>query len=167
MSLLSLCLFCSLHELATSIVVYVSRMEPTVGLLMQLDRLVQLIESPVFVHVRLQLLESKKYPHLLTTLYGFVKLSSISPLMHTCRILALLPQSTCFQTLKTRLDSMSTHAMLPPTISPSDLLPAAVSHLSPEPLLDITNMLQQMDQVQQKHARRRIREFAEHSLLRK
>ena len=32
----------------------------TVGFLMQIDKLVQLIESPIFIHLRLQMLEPKK-----------------------------------------------------------------------------------------------------------
>ena len=81
----------------------------TVGLLIQLDKLVQLLESTVFTcgsdfrftlamlialqkALRLQLLEPEKHPFLLKALYG---------------LLMLLPQSTAFVTLRNRLNSVS------------------------------------------------------------
>ncbi|KAI9604958.1 hypothetical protein H4Q26_002928 [Puccinia striiformis f. sp. tritici PST-130] len=65
----------------------------TVGLLIQVDKLVQLLESPVFTSLRLQLLEPDKYPFLYKALYG---------------ILMLLPQSSAFATLRNRLGAVST-----------------------------------------------------------
>jgi vacuole morphology and inheritance protein 14 len=64
----------------------------TVNLLIQVDKLVQLIESPVFTYLRLQLLEPEKYPYLYKCMYG---------------ILMLLPQSSAFAALKNRLNSVS------------------------------------------------------------
>jgi vacuole morphology and inheritance protein 14 len=82
----------------------------TVNMLIQVDKLVQLIESPVFTcklyfnhrfivrrlishtDLRLQLLEPEKYPFLYKCMYG---------------ILMLLPQSSAFAALKNRLNSVS------------------------------------------------------------
>ncbi|KAL8840215.1 MAG: hypothetical protein Q9170_001422 [Blastenia crenularia] len=64
----------------------------TVNMLIQIDKLVQLLESPVFTYLRLQLLEPEKYPHLYKCLYG---------------LLMLLPQSSAFAALKNRLNSVS------------------------------------------------------------
>ncbi len=87
----------------------------TIQMLIQIDKLVQLLESPVFtcptstsllpaqqwdpvqlmintVDLRLQLLEPEKYPHLYKCLYG---------------LLMLLPQSSAFAALKNRLNSVS------------------------------------------------------------
>lgn len=64
----------------------------TVNMLIQIDKLVQLLESPVFTYLRLQLLEPDKYPHLYKCLYG---------------LLMLLPQSSAFAALKNRLNSVS------------------------------------------------------------
>lgn len=80
----------------------------TVNILIQIDKLVQLLESPVFTcassnryhswalltapDLRLQLLEPDKYPHLYKCLYG---------------LLMLLPQSSAFAALKNRLNSVS------------------------------------------------------------
>ncbi|KAJ2871833.1 hypothetical protein H4R27_006706, partial [Coemansia aciculifera] len=67
----------------------------TVSFLVQLDKLVQLIESPVFTYLRLQLLDPVRYPELIRALYG---------------LLMMLPQSSAFAILRNRL---STVAMLP------------------------------------------------------
>ena len=83
----------------------------TIQMLIQIDKLVQLLESPVFTcqhangllrqvlsadasdaDLRLQLLEPERYPHLYKCLYG---------------LLMLLPQSSAFAALKNRLNSVS------------------------------------------------------------
>nr|CAG8435610.1 13585_t:CDS:2 [Entrophospora candida]CAG8472970.1 6748_t:CDS:2 [Entrophospora candida] len=69
----------------------------TVNLLIQIDKLVQLLESPVFTYLRLQLLEPEKYPYLFKCLYG---------------LLMLLPQSGAFASLKNRLTSVSSMGFL-------------------------------------------------------
>lgn len=91
-SALSLCLFTSNYELAYLIIKNLADLEVTFQLLTQLDVLVQLLETPIFLKLRLQLLEPEKNPHLYKTLYG---------------ILMILPQSTTFTTLKNRLSSIS------------------------------------------------------------
>ncbi len=60
-----------------------------------MDKLVQIMESPVFSFLRLQLLEPDKHPYLFKSLYG---------------ILMLLPQSTAFKTLQNRLNCV--HSMM-------------------------------------------------------
>nr|CAG8436535.1 876_t:CDS:10 [Entrophospora candida] len=74
-----------------------AEIEITVNLLIQVDKLVQLLESPVFTYLRLQLLEPDKYPHLVKCLYG---------------LLMLLPQSSAFASLKNRLTSVSSMGFL-------------------------------------------------------
>lgn len=77
-------------------------------MLIQIDKLVQLLESPVFtcrssmplaayfaltaIDLRMQLLEPERYPYLYKCLYG---------------LLMLLPQSSAFAALKNRLNSVS------------------------------------------------------------
>jgi vacuole morphology and inheritance protein 14 len=87
---ISLCLLAHAYELAARLVVRVHDMQVTVGLLMQLDKLVQLLESPVFLDARLGLLRPRSggAAALLTTLYG---------------LLMILPQGTAYATLKDRL----------------------------------------------------------------
>jgi len=96
-STFSLCLLCQSYELAAALLFQIAEIEPTVSSLMQLDKLVQLLESPIFIHLRLQLLEPKRYPYLFKSLYG---------------LLMLLPQSSAFQSLHCRLDSVAPIGML-------------------------------------------------------
>jgi len=90
-SLLSLCLLTQAFEHAAELVMQFSKFEMTLPFLVQIDKLVQLFESPIFTHVRLQLLEPEGHPSLIKAL---------------CGILMLLPQSSAFHTLKNRLASV-------------------------------------------------------------
>ena len=70
-----------------------SEMEVTVGFLMQIDKLVKLLESPVFLHLRLQLLDVESPYH--------------APLLKSCYgLLMLLPQSDAFRSLNDRLSTV-------------------------------------------------------------
>lgn len=71
-------------------------MEVTSQLLTQLDVLIQLLELPIFVKLRLQLLEPENHPFLYKTLYG---------------ILMVLPQSSTFMTLRNRLSVCGVHGV--------------------------------------------------------
>ena len=118
---LALCLLSQAHALAASLALSISEIEITVGLLMQLDKLVQLLESPIFVHLRLMLLQPHKHVELVKALYG---------------ILMLLPQSTSFSALSTRLRAVSPLTAFPadatsatsyvPGVISSELLPASL-----------------------------------------
>lgn len=90
-ALLSVCLLAQAHEHAAELVLKFGTLEMTVPFLVQIDRLVQLLESPILTHVRLQLLEPEKHPFLLKALWGIVM---------------LLPQSPAYHTLKNRLSSV-------------------------------------------------------------
>jgi vacuole morphology and inheritance protein 14 len=59
--------------------------------LVQLDRLVALLETPAYAFLRLQLLQPGRYPDLIRALYG---------------LLMLLPQSSAFKTLQARLSAV-------------------------------------------------------------
>lgn len=99
--------------------IYSADLELTVQLLVQIDKLVMLIESPVFtciyIHsfvvshlneadeaisldLRLQLLEPDKYPWLPKCLYG---------------LLMILPQSTAFISLRARLQVVHSSGYVP------------------------------------------------------
>ena len=74
---------------------------------MQIDKLVLLLESPVFVHLRLQLLDVESPYH--------------APLLKSCYgLLMLLPQSDAFRSLSDRLTTVCNlrdNLGIPPTIS--------------------------------------------------
>ncbi|KAM9896270.1 hypothetical protein OXX79_007571, partial [Metschnikowia pulcherrima] len=91
-SVLSLCLLTSNYELAFLIIKGLAESEVTYQLLAQLDVLVQLLESHIFLKLRLQLLEPEKHPYLYKTLYG---------------ILMIMPQSSTYTTLRNRLTSLT------------------------------------------------------------
>jgi vacuole morphology and inheritance protein 14 len=90
----SLCLLAQAYDLSFALVKRFSQMEDvSVGFLMQIDKLVYLLESPIFIHLRLQLLdvESKHHAPLLKSIYG---------------ILLCLPQGDAFRLLNNRLTTV-------------------------------------------------------------
>ncbi|KAL4798573.1 vacuolar protein 14 C-terminal Fig4p binding-domain-containing protein [Aspergillus venezuelensis] len=96
-STFSLCLLAQAYEQAYNLLQVFAELEMTINMLIQIDKLVQLLESPVFTYLRLQLLEPERYPYLYKCLYG---------------VLMLLPQSSAFAALKNRLNSVSNIGLL-------------------------------------------------------
>jgi vacuole morphology and inheritance protein 14 len=90
----SLCLLSQAYDLSACLIHKFAEVDVSVGFLMQIDKLVQLLESPIFIHLRLQLLEvnTKHQADLLKSLYG---------------LLMLLPQSQAYKTLSDRLTTVS------------------------------------------------------------
>ena len=87
-SALSLSLYVEHYELAYALVGRLAHYNPSVDMLCQLDLLVQLIESPVFSRLRVQLLEPAKHPYLVKTLLGLAM---------------LLPQTDVFRSISERV----------------------------------------------------------------
>lgn len=96
-STISLCLLAKAFKHSSDLIMNFGEIELTTSLLIQIDHLVQLIESPVFAELRLQLLEPKKHPDLLKTLYG---------------LLMILPQSSSYKKLSKRLESVASLTLL-------------------------------------------------------
>lgn len=90
---LSLCLLTQVYDHACQLLLMIGELEVTVALLVELDKLIQLLESPIFTSLRLQLLEPQRYAYLIKCLYG---------------ILMLMPQSSAYNTLRARLDCVPT-----------------------------------------------------------
>ncbi|KAI0720355.1 ARM repeat-containing protein [Cerioporus squamosus] len=140
----SLCLLAQAYEHASNLlyILYVGMpdLEITVQLLVQVDKLVQLIESPVFTYLRLQLLEPEKYPHLFKCLYG---------------LLMLLPQSSAFLSLRNRLNAVNSAGFL--HIAPKSNLGNLSSTRSKLGREDIKwqELLQHFRAVQMKHEKAR------------
>jgi vacuole morphology and inheritance protein 14 len=90
----SLCLLAQAYDLSACLILKFAEVDVTVGFLMQIDKLVQLLESPIFIRLRLHLLEvdTKNHADLLKSLYG---------------LLMLLPQSQAYKTLSDRLATVS------------------------------------------------------------
>lgn len=94
----SLCLLSQAYDLSAELILKFAYVDVTIGFLMQVDKLVQLLESPIFLRLRLQLLEVSMNYHcdLLKSLYG---------------LLMLLPQSQAYKTLSDRLSTVSSLKM--------------------------------------------------------
>ncbi|TXT15887.1 hypothetical protein VHUM_00390 [Vanrija humicola] len=100
----ALCLLAQAYEHASNVLQIFAELELTVPLLVQIDKLVMLIESPVFTNLRLQLLEPEKYPYLSKCLYG---------------LLMILPQSSAFVSLRARLSVVNSSGYVPPPNKPN------------------------------------------------
>ncbi|CAK9140309.1 unnamed protein product [Ilex paraguariensis] len=96
MAIISLCLLAQTYQHASSVIQSLVEVDINVKFLVQLDKLVHLLETPIFVYLRLQLLEPGRYIWLLKALYG---------------LLMLLPQqSAAFKILRTRLKTVPSYS---------------------------------------------------------
>jgi hypothetical protein len=113
-------------------------MEVTCGFLMQIDKLVNLLESPVFLHLRLQLLDVESPYH--------------APLLKSCYgLLMLLPQSDAFRSLNDRLSTvcdLRDNLGIPPNTS-AQPIPSSKRQ---------TELLARFDEVMDFHRKLRSRE---------
>uniref|UniRef100_A0A6A7GC16 Protein VAC14 homolog n=1 Tax=Hirondellea gigas TaxID=1518452 RepID=A0A6A7GC16_9CRUS len=146
---LSLCLLTQAYELGSSLVFHFADIEVTVGFLMQIDKLVQLVESPIFIHLRLQLLEPERHPFLLKIMYG---------------ILMILPQSSAFVKLTSRLQSVSQFGLLN-CIPSSKFAKSQNPSVSETKQLDFPRLLEQFTSVQKVHVNKRKAALKQISLL--
>lgn len=99
----SLCLLTQNYKHASGLLQLFGDLEVTLDFLTEIDKLVQLIESPIFINLRLQLLNPEKNQYLVKSLYG---------------LLMLLPQSEAFKMLHHRLDCVPSVHMMPPDENP-------------------------------------------------
>ncbi|KAJ0240494.1 Protein VAC14 [Hirschfeldia incana] len=96
MAVISLCLLAQAYQHASVVIQSLVEEDMNVKFFVQLDKLIRLLETPIFTYLRLQLLEPRRYPWLLKTLYG---------------LLMLLPQqSAAFRILETRLKTVPAYA---------------------------------------------------------
>lgn len=138
---LALCLLAQAYQLAYSVLQIFVDFEITVNVLVQIDILVQLLESPVFTRVRLQLLEPDKYPYLYKCLFG---------------ILMLLPQSSAFNTLKNRLSSINVINNIASCQENSDSNSKPIDATGLSKNIKWGSLLQRFRSVQQDHERSRL-----------
>ncbi|KAK6146726.1 hypothetical protein DH2020_020595 [Rehmannia glutinosa] len=96
MAIISLCLLAQTYQHASSVIQSLVEEDINVKFLVQLDKLIHLLETPTFAYLRLQLLEPGRYIWLLKALYG---------------LLMLLPQqSVAFKILRTRLKTVPSYS---------------------------------------------------------
>lgn len=131
-SLLALCLLTHNYAHCNALISTFGELEITVDFLTELDKLVQLIESPIFAYMRLELLSGSQSAELRGALYG---------------LLMLLPQSEAFHTLRRRLQCAP-----PPDRPALTIGPAAAA----APDTDFPALLQQFRRVQAAHRAHRL-----------
>ncbi|RXG61178.1 Protein VAC14-like protein [Armadillidium vulgare] len=85
---LTLCLLSHCYEQAATLVHIISSLDTSADTLLELDKLIQMIESPIFSDLRLRLLCPSENRALIEALYG---------------ILMLIPQTSSFDLLRSRL----------------------------------------------------------------
>lgn len=134
----SLCFLTQNYKHAYDLIQKFGDLEVTVDFLMEVDKLVQLIESPIFTYLRLQLLDVENNPYLIKALYG---------------LLMLLPQSQAFQLLSHRLKCVPNPELMR-TVDESKYMDAkqqTSSKRAPHAQIDYNELLQHFDRVQSKH----------------
>ncbi|XP_076279941.1 protein VAC14 homolog isoform X1 [Lasioglossum baleicum] len=124
----ALCLLSQHYGHACNIIRSFENIEVTVEFLIEIDKLVQLIESPIFTYLRLQLLEREKNNALVYALYG---------------LLMILPQSEAYATLQKRL------AAIPPKTNA--IVTAAPSSKPLQTMFDFPELLEHFHLVQERH----------------
>ncbi|XP_041124019.1 protein VAC14 homolog [Polyodon spathula] len=128
----SLCFLTQNYKHAYDLIQKFGDLEVTVDFLMEVDKLVQLIECPIFTYLRLQLLDVENNPYLIKALYG---------------LLMLLPQSQAFMMLSHRLCCVPNPELMraAPQKKPTDSSKATPVHIN------YGELLQHFDRVQKKH----------------
>uniref|UniRef100_A0A8C3FQV1 Protein VAC14 homolog n=1 Tax=Chrysemys picta bellii TaxID=8478 RepID=A0A8C3FQV1_CHRPI len=124
----SLCFLTQNYKHAYDLIQKFGDLEVTVDFLTEVDKLVQLIECPIFTYLRLQLLDVKNNPYLIKALYG---------------LLMLLPQSSAFQLLSHRLQCVPNPELLPR----AEDKPGKATATN----IDYLELLQHFERVQNKH----------------
>ncbi|XP_061605176.1 protein VAC14 homolog [Phyllopteryx taeniolatus] len=136
----SLCFLTQNYKHAYDLIQKFGGLEVTVDFLMEVDKLVQLVESPIFTYLRLQLLDVEGNPYLIKALYG---------------LLMLLPQSQAFQLLSHRLQCVPNPELMR-TVDGSERGDAkergvAACERAPHAHVDYGELLRHFDCVQGKH----------------
>ncbi|KAI8491112.1 PtdIns(3,5)P(2) sythesis regulation factor [Branchiostoma belcheri] len=137
----SLCLLTQNYRHSCDLLQLFGDLEVTVEFLTEIDKLVQLIESPIFTYLRLQLLDAQQNAYLIKALYG---------------LLMLLPQSRAFDTLRHRLDCLPASHLIPQHQSVQAPPPEQREHVT---RINFHQLIQHFQHVQAKHrtAKQRVR----------
>ncbi|XP_075290237.1 hydrocephalus-inducing protein homolog isoform X3 [Opisthocomus hoazin] len=129
----SLCFLTQNYKHAYDLIQKFGDLEVTVDFLTEVDKLVQLIECPIFTYLRLQLLDVKNNPYLIKALYG---------------LLMLLPQSSAFQLLSHRLQCVPNPELMQ---TADGTKPSGSFKRTSASNIDYTDLLQHFEKVQNKH----------------
>ncbi|XP_055612874.1 protein VAC14 homolog [Uranotaenia lowii] len=137
-STVSLCLLAQCYQHVSQIVELFADMELTLDLLVEIDKLVQLIESPIFASLRLALVShtnnNADAQHLSRALYG---------------ILMLLPQTNAFNLLRNRLQCVPNYWGQPMNID-------SCSSNESQSQIDFGKLFEHFKQIQDLHRQQRL-----------
>lgn len=136
-STVSLCLLAQMYEHTADLLTAFGDLEVTVDFLSEIDKLVQLIESPIFTYLRLQLLDIQHNGALVKSLYS---------------LLMLLPQSDTFRILQHRLQCIP-HLHFP--VGQSAAAVAGNQPIKSQDAIPFADLLKHFVQVQHKHRQSR------------
>lgn len=142
-ALLALVFLSGCYNHALTIIKEISKHEITVELLMEVDRFVQIIESPVFSFLRCELLDSEQNGDLILALYG---------------LLNLIPQTTAFKTLNDRMKTLPREPLLKTTAqnSPKKLKKHGIGNKAPKDI-DFDDLLASFCEIKAKHQQISVR----------
>ncbi|KAK7082985.1 PtdIns(3,5)P(2) sythesis regulation factor [Halocaridina rubra] len=126
---LTLCLLTQNYSHAAVLVHAFGDIDVTTDFLVEVDKLIQLIESPIFSYLRLQLLDPVQHSALVETLYG---------------LLMLLPQTDAFTLLRYRLNCVPPAHLLKHTHCKSESQKMAQN-------IDFEELLNHFTAMQEKH----------------
>ncbi|PON81799.1 Vacuole morphology and inheritance protein [Trema orientale] len=117
MAIISLCLLAQTYQHASAVIQSLVEEDINVKFLVQLDKLIRLLETPIFAYLRLQLLEPGRYMWLLKALYGLLMLlPQKHEGEHSGNLLAkpnrpqTREQSAAFKILRTRLKTVPSYS---------------------------------------------------------
>eukprot|EP00475_Leptophrys_vorax_P027939 TRINITY_DN40022_c0_g3_i1.p1 TRINITY_DN40022_c0_g3~~TRINITY_DN40022_c0_g3_i1.p1 ORF type:complete len:614 (+),score=127.44 TRINITY_DN40022_c0_g3_i1:113-1843(+) len=163
-AVISLCLVAECFELGSELIAHFDEVEVTASFLIQVHLFVKMLETPLFLDLRLRLLEPSEHPHLLKIMYG---------------LLMVLPQNDAFHSLLQRLekgtaitlfnhqiaqfDSEGNPIPSQPILSKSSLVSRAVSREAK--VLDIGALVAEFENKQRKISQSRLQVLRDASLL--
>jgi len=130
-STISLCLLCGCYSHTVDLIRLVGEQEVTVEMLTELDRLVQLLESPIFTFMRMELLDGDQ--DLISAMYG---------------LLMLLPQSEAFRIIQNRLACVP---HLQNKSQPSTKTRKAKKSIKVSDEIDFVQLLEHFQEMTEKH----------------
>lgn len=131
----ALCLLTQNYFLVCKLLQTFASMDVTIDLLIEVDKLIQLLESPIFIYLRMELLEEPVNQYLIKALYG---------------LLMIMPQSDAFHLLRHRLKCVP-HSRMGSEMPASENVEKDFKGM-----FDTSTMLNHFTTLQEKHRNYRI-----------
>jgi vacuole morphology and inheritance protein 14 len=110
---ITLCFLAQAYRLASRVIQSLEEEDINIKFMVHLDKLVWLLETPIFTYLRLQLLEPEKHTWLVRCLFGLLMLLPQTPDLYAKKSdEGLVPkQRSTFKVLRTRLKTVPSHQL--------------------------------------------------------